>query len=201
MTGKERKTPVVVLTDAEAVALCNAPSRSAPTGARNRSILVLMWRGGLRVQEVLDLRVQDLDLDRRIVQVLDGKGHQSRAVAIDGPACDVVALWLAHRAKLDLRRGTRLHCTLKGGPVDQRYVRAMIDRYAERAGLGRHVHPHALRHSHAIGLVREGVNVEFVRQQLGHADLRTTSVYLQGLGAGERVDVIRERQWNPEGEQ
>lgn len=76
-----------------------------------------------------------------------------------------------------------------------RYVQLMLKRLAGRAGIDKRVHPHGFRHSHAVHLLRKGVPLPDIQRQLGHLNLATTDEYLRGLGAGERVEKVRDLEW------
>ena len=117
MTESEsRRRPPEILTDAEVRALLAQCSRRAPTGIRDRALIVLLYRTGLRISEALDLKLTDMDRQRGTVSVLDGKGHKPRTVGIDDEGIAEVQIWIAERARLGLsKRGVPLFCTLKGG--------------------------------------------------------------------------------------
>ena len=169
-----------------------ACGRSA-TGLRNRALLTLLWRCGLRVGEALALVPSDLDPAAGTLRVPRGKtGH--RTVGIDPEAIAVVEQWLVHRrAVLGLNGRRRVVCTLKGEPVLPSYARSLVKRPAAKAGIERRLHPHALRHAHAAELLREGVSVRHIQLQLGHASLTTTSAYLMAIQPAELVEVARSR--------
>jgi site-specific recombinase XerD len=192
---KGEKLPVEILTPDEARALLRAGSLSAPTGIRNRALIAAMYRGGLRLAEALALKPSDIDLDRGEIRVLRGKGAKARTVGIDDGAAAVIQRWVDKRRQLGLRNAY-LFCTLQGRPLEPRYVRDMLKRYATRAGIDKRVHPHGLRHTHAAELMREGVPPNVIQAQLGHSSLQTTSVYLSHIAPTELVGRIRQRQWS-----
>jgi site-specific recombinase XerD len=191
-TNYGKKFPSEILTREEARALLYAPSSRAPTGIRNRAIIAAMYGAGLRVQETLDLRPSNINVDECSIRVLHGKGDEARTVGIDEGALLHVVRWL------DLRRVLRiksklLFCTLDGGQVSQRYVRAMLVRMADRAGIDKRVHPHGLRHTHACELDANGFTVVEIQQQLGHSNLNTTAIYLNHISPSARIAKIRQR--------
>jgi site-specific recombinase XerD len=192
--NKGRKFPAEPLTPAEADALIAACSPASRTGIRNRALLALMYRGGLRVAEVLALKVSDVDPARGTVRVLHGKGNRSRTVGLDPGAMAVVQRWADARRAARIRNGTLL-CTLEGGKLSQQYVRALLGRLALRAGIDKRVHPHGLRHSHAVELVAEGVPVNVISRQLGHANSSVTARYLDHVAAADVVAAIQRRSW------
>ncbi len=185
-----------VLTCEEAHSLLAACGRSA-TGLRNRSLLVVLWRAGLRVGEALALRPSDLDPAAGTLRVPRGKtGH--RTVGLDPEALALVEQWTTHRrAALGLGGRRPLFCTLRGRALQPSYVRSMLRRLATRAALERRVHPHALRHTLAAELLREGASVRHIQLQLGHSDLSTTATYLESIQPLELVEMARSRpRWN-----
>ncbi len=194
--NRGQKLPGQVLSRHDLHALLRACNRG-PTGARNRALLVLLWRAGLRVAEALALREADLEPGSGLVHVRCGKGGKPRTVAMDPEAFDTVEAWRARRSALGLNGHQPLLCTLEGGPLDGGYVRAMVKRLARRAGLQKRVHPHALRHTHAVELVREGAPLPEVQAQLGHSSLAVTSRYLAHVTPEDLVSRMRSRPaWN-----
>ncbi|MGH9023642.1 MAG: tyrosine-type recombinase/integrase [Acidimicrobiia bacterium] len=158
-SGKGRKLPAEVLTRDEARALIAACSATAPTGIRNRALLVVLYRGGLRLDEALSLFPKYLDPARGTVRVLHGKGDKARTVVLDPLALAVVERWATERRRLGITSRRRLFCTLAGGPLDPSYLRQLLPRLARRAGIDKRVHAHGLRHTHAAELGVSGVTV------------------------------------------
>jgi site-specific recombinase XerD len=181
-----------ILTPTEARALLNAPNSRAPTGLRNRALIAVLYGAGLRLTEAITLKPSDINLDEGDIRVLHGKGDKARTAGIDKGAVMHVARWTDQRKHLGIR-GRVLLCTLAGGQVDPRYVRAMLVRMAERVGIAKRVHPHGLRHTHAAELERDGFTVTEIQQQLGHSSLHTTSVYLGHISPSARVSKIHNR--------
>lgn len=181
-----RKLPKTLASE-EVEALLAVPNMRAPTGVRNRAMLVLMHRAGLRVGEVCGLELRDWRRrDRQIELRADvAKGGREAVVYLDAEAAAALEAWRAIRPRVGSR--APLFTTLRGGGVSTDYVRRMTKRYARRAGIDRRVHPHMLRHSFATSLLREGFNIAEVQRLMRHADLRTTATYL------EVIDVDLER--------
>jgi site-specific recombinase XerD len=190
--GTARARPVEILEEHEVLALVKACSGRAPTGIRNRALLVILWRAGLRISEALALRPRDLNRDRGSVQVLNGKGGKSRTVGLDPMAFGVIDRWLDARGDA-VPRSAPLFCTLQGQSMKPSYVRALLPRLAGKAGLSRRVHAHALRHTFASELAREGVPVNQIQKQLGHSSLAVTSRYLDHISPAELLDTIASR--------
>ncbi|QYK47935.1 MAG: site-specific integrase [Phycisphaeraceae bacterium] len=214
----KRRLPPEVLTDAEVRALLDACGRYTAVALRNRALITLMYRAGLRVSEALALQPKDVDLGNGIVRVLHGKGDRYRAVGLDPGAAAVVAAWLAERgrgqrvggraaARANPRRGRAgdgqrdplaaapLLCTAYGTPVTTGYVRRLMKRLGRQAGIAKRVHAHGLRHTHAAQLRSEGVDVGIISRQLGHRSLLTTIRYLDHIQPTEVVEAIKRREW------
>lgn len=200
MTNAGKKFPAEILTEAEVRALIQGCSLRAPTGIRNRALITLLYRSGLRISEALALKPSDIDPARGTVRVLHGKGDKSRTVGLDDGAIAVIQRWLDVRRARGIRRGP-LFCTLAGGEMEPSYIRELLPRLARKAGIDKRVHAHGFRHSHAADLVQEGVPVNVIQQQLGHAWLATTDVYLRHVAPADVIKLGRNRaSWSETGE-
>jgi integrase/recombinase XerC len=158
-------------------------------------MIALAWRSGLRIGEVLALRPKDVDLASGTLTVQHGKGDKRRVVGLDAGTVALVARWAEARRKLGVPSRAPLICTLDGNSVAQDYVRHLLPRLAQRAGIEKRVHAHALRHSFACELEREGAPLSTIRDLLGHSSASTTDRYLRRLGAGDAVEFARNRKW------
>lgn len=185
--------PAEVLTGDEVRGLLRACSNRAPTGVRNRALIVLLYRGGLRVSEALALAPKDADADAGTITVLHGKGDKRRVVGLDPAAFAVLERWLEARRSLGLGRRARLFCTLQGAPLDDSYVRRLLPRLARKAGIEKRVHAHGLRHTHAFELAAEGMPPHLIQAQLGHGSLATTDRYLRHVAPRELLNATRRR--------
>ncbi len=112
--NRDRELPPEPLTTDEARGPIKAPSRRAPTGIRNRALLTILYRGGLRISEALALFPKDLNSDRGTVRVLHGKGDRARTVGLDPLAWSLIDRWLDHRKKLGIDARHPVFCTLQG---------------------------------------------------------------------------------------
>ncbi len=182
---KGTKYPVEPLTRSEVERLLQACSKG-PTGIRNRALLAVMWRSGLRVSEALALR--PCDVEANAIRILHGKGDQARVVGLDVVARALLDLWLAKRPN-----AKSLFCTLQGAPVKTAYVRALMKRLAADAGIMKRCHPHQLRHTMAVDLVNERVPLNVISAQLGHHSLATTERYVNHLNPAAVIDIISNR--------
>jgi site-specific recombinase XerD len=160
------------LTKEEALKLLSQPNKKAPTGLRNRCIMQLMYRAGLRESEVINLVSRDIEWKEGILRVWKGKGAKDRTLYLDEHTLDLLQIWDERRPK-----GRYFFCTLKGGKLSDRYLRQMVERYGYKARIEKHVSPHMLRHTFATELLREGYNIREVQKLLGHSDVSTTMIY------------------------
>ena len=197
---KGQKFPVEVLTAREVESLLAGCSTRAPTGIRNRAMMLLLYRCGLRISEALALMPKDVNLDDATLIVLHGKGDRSRQLAFDSSVTDALARWIETRKGLGYngRGKTRLFCTLKGGPVSTIYIRQALKRLAAKAGIEKAIRPHGLRHSFAAELCREGVPLNVISLALGHSSSATTARYLDHIAPEQVLETLRAREWNPQ---
>ena len=165
------------------------------TGDRNRALVAVLYRAGLRIAEALALKPADVDLAVGTVRVLRGKGRKARTVGIDDGALRHIERWLARRASLGVSARGPLFSKLDGSPWSAQAVREALSYAAAKAGITKRVHAHGLRHSHAAGLVAEGVPVNVIQKQLGHASLAVTSVYLDHIAPADVIAMGRARVW------
>jgi site-specific recombinase XerD len=193
--NKGRTFPAEVLTPDEAKSLIRACSSRAPTGVRNRALITVMYRGGLRLGEALALRPKDVNPDQGTITVLHGKGDRRRTVGLDPGAMAIILRWMEKRRSLGLTGRQRLFCTLQGRPLHPSYARTALHRLGERAGIEKRCHPHGLRHTMSFELMMEGVPVPVIQKQLGHASLATTERYLDHLAPRDLVDVMQAREF------
>lgn len=163
----EKKLPVI-LSKAEVKALLQAPKSLA-----HRAILATLYGAGLRVSEVTNLKVSDLDRERRVIWVRGGKGHKDRQVMLADQLRELlVAYWRWKRPTDWLFPGEA------GNPITTNAVFRACRKAALIAGITKPVHPHSLRHAFATHLLDDGVNLLVIQTLLGHAHLKTTARYL-----------------------
>jgi len=179
---KKRRTKRSIpdpLTPVEAARLLSIPNRRYPTGLRNYAIMRLMLSAGLRCAEVLSLKIQSVDLTSGKIKIL-GKGQKDRILWLDADMLSLMQLWRERRESKGVS-SEFYFTTLQGEALDTRYIRAMIARYKQRAGIERKCSPHTLRHTFATELLKETGNIEIVRRALGHSDISTTGIYLHAI--------------------
>lgn len=195
--NKGKTYPAEILTPDEMRALLAQIPTTSSLGLRNRALITLLYRTGLRHAEALDLRPKDVDLAAGSVTVLHGKGDRRRTVGIDSGGGRIVQAWLERRASLGFGAEQTLFCTLQGRHLHHSYLRTLLCRLAEAAGITKRVHPHGFRHTHAYELAMEGVEMPIIQRQLGHASLATTDRYLNHIAPRQVIEAINKREWSP----
>lgn len=192
-----QKYPAELLTSADITSVIDQFSKRYSTGIRNRALVTLMWRTGLRHAEVLNLRLRDVNVENNTVRVRHGKGNKARTVGLDALGNAEVRAWISRRAELDLHKSAPLFCTLKGQALAQCYIRTVLRKKAAKAGMDRRITPHSLRHALATEMVQEGHDLVIVQHALGHANPSTTDVYLKTLNGGDAVKALQARVLSP----
>ncbi|MEE9217973.1 MAG: tyrosine recombinase XerC [Acidobacteriota bacterium] len=181
---KENRLPRV-LTVEEVFRLVEAAPDATPLERRDRAILEVLYATGVRVSELVGLDRDDLDLEGRIARVR-GKGRKERMVPFGEPAARSLHRYLAGRSELATARRRRpaggrasqaLFLNHRGGRLNVRSVRRILDRYLRRAAIRLHISPHALRHSFATHMLDRGADLRSIQELLGHASLSTTQRY------------------------
>lgn len=162
--------------DADAVARLLAVQGDDPLARRDRSILELFYSSGLRLSELAELRLGDLDLDEGLVTVT-GKGARTRVVPVGRPARAALCEWIATRREIASDDEDRVFVGRKGAGLTPRAIQQRVAHWARKSGLGRHVHPHMLRHSFASHLLESSGDLRAVQELLGHSDIATTQIY------------------------
>ena len=173
-------------------ALLAQPSTDAPLGVRDRAILELLYGTGLRVSELISLRMGDVHLEAGYVRAL-GKGSKHRVVPVGRMAVAAVENYLAGpRARLlGSRSSGYLFVNRRGGRLSRQAIWLLLNRYGRLAGLRQPVTPHLMRHSFATHLLARGADLRSLQMMLGHADIATTQIYTHV--ATERLQEIYQR--------
>jgi site-specific recombinase XerD len=169
-----------VLTPIEVATMLDACSKRL-TGIRNRAMLVMLWRAGLRITETLRLLPKDLDAVQGSIRILNGKGGKARTVGMDPAAFEYASHWLVHRHEREIGDAAPVFCMLDGRPLSSSYVRLQFHRLGRAAVISKRVHPHGLRHTHAAELRSEGIDIGIISKQLGHTSIATPARYLDHI--------------------
>ncbi|MCG8427875.1 MAG: site-specific tyrosine recombinase XerD [Chromatiales bacterium] len=166
------------LTEAEVEGLLHAPDINDPEGYRDRAMLELLYATGLRVSELVGLRLEQVSLNQGVVRVI-GKGGKERLVPLGEEALS----WL-ERFMLEARPDilgeqlcAEIFPTRRGGGMTRQAFWYRIKKHAQTAGITKHLSPHTLRHAFATHLLNHGADLRVVQMLLGHSDLSTTQIY------------------------
>ncbi len=161
-------------------------------GHRNRAIIELMYSSGLRVSEVINLKVGDILFDDELV-LITGKGNKQRLVPVGGSALKQLAMYQRERNVTygQASKATNFFVNQRNGKMSRVYIFMLIKELAEKSGIKKNVSPHTIRHSFATSLVEAGADLRAVQQMLGHKSITTTEIYTH-LDRGYLKDVIKE---------
>lgn len=166
------------LTEDEIESLINAPDTVTALGLRDRAMLELLYATGLRVSELIELRILQVNLRQGVVRTL-GKGSKERLV----PMGETAAHWLEkylEEGRPDLLKGRKcehVFLTQRGASMSRQAFWYVIKRHGQHAGIQKALSPHTLRHSFATHLLNHGADLRVVQMLLGHSDLSTTQIY------------------------
>ena len=188
---------------AEMDRLLAAPDASTAPGRRDRAILELFYASGLRLSELVDLDVPDVNVSSRIARVR-GKGGKERLVPFNHSAADAMRAMIADRAAMPTPRMARattrsaharvrhpLFLNVRGGRLTTRSVDRVVRRYVREAAIARGISPHALRHTFATHLLQSGADLRAIQELLGHVRISTTQRYTH-LDLKRLMDVYQQ---------
>ncbi len=173
-----RKLPDV-LSYEEITAMINAIDLSTPEGMRNKAMLETLYGCGLRVSELVNLKISHLHLNLNYIKVT-GKGDKERLVPIGGDAIKYINIYKNEvRPHVPVKKGFEdfLFLNRRGSKLSRVMVFMLIKQFAKEAGIKKKISPHTFRHSFATHLVEGGANLRAVQEMLGHASITTTEIY------------------------
>ncbi len=167
-----------VLTRQEIELLMRAPDTAKPLGVRDAAMLEVLYAAGLRVSELVNLTLRDINLEAGFVRVL-GKGSKERIVPIGMPAKQKIDHYLGtvRSSRLKDKSSPYLFVARAGRPMTRQGFWKLLRRYAQQAGLSKKISPHSLRHSFASHMLEGGADLRAVQVMLGHVDISTTQIY------------------------
>lgn len=171
----EKKTPDV-LTISEVNKLLEQPGNTTPKEIRDRAMLELLYATGIRVTELVTLKVHDVNLKLGYVECHDA--NKSRIIPIEDAAQTALAAYLDGVRDSMCSNSDYLFSNCKGTPMTRQGFWKIIKHYAAKAGIDKDITPHMIRHSFASHLVNNGADLKAVQEMLGHADISTTQIYL-----------------------
>ena len=180
------------LSEEEVERLLAAPGGRTPEAQRDRAMLEVLYATGLRVSELVALRLSEIDSQAGIVRIV-GKGGRERLVPLGDEAQAALAAYLREARSVFLKGvpATAVFLTRRGGPMTRQAFWGNIKRYAAKAGVETPLSPHTMRHAFATHLINHGADLRVVQLLLGHADLSTTQIYTHV--ARERLRAVHAR--------
>lgn len=167
------------LSEQQVEALLQAPDTTTELGMRDRAMLETLYATGLRVSELVSLRILDVSLTEGVIRVSQGKGGKDRLVPLGAQAQDWIEDYLqqARPALLGMRHSEALFVTVRAAAMTRQAFWLIVRKHAEQAGIRSPLSPHVLRHAFATHLLNHGADLRVVQLLLGHADISTTQIY------------------------
>lgn len=167
-----------VLSTTEVDLLESAIDLSKPEGQRNKAIIEVLFSCGLRVSELVNLKISNIYFEEEFVRVI-GKGSKERLVPISSKAINEIRYWFMDRDKLKIKKGEEDYVFLnrRGSHLTRTMILIMLKRLAADAGIQKTISPHTLRHSFATALLEGGADLRVIQVLLGHESIGTTEIY------------------------
>ncbi|HEX2954046.1 MAG TPA: site-specific tyrosine recombinase XerD [Bacillota bacterium] len=174
---QEKRLPRVLSVD-EVVKLLEQPDLKTPSGIRDRTMLEVLYATGLRVSELVSLKIQNVNLEEGYLRCF-GKGSKERIIPLGSVATKYVTFYLDHARKFlaSNPREEILFLNHHGNGLTRQGFWKIIKKYADQLGISSSITPHTLRHSFATHLLENGADLRSVQEMLGHADISTTQIY------------------------
>ena len=169
------------LKEREVRRLLNAPEREK---LRDRLILRMLYRCGLRVSELTSLRIEDIEFEEGTLMVRHGKGGRDRLIPVDHQTMDMIEYFV------DEETSGYLILSERNEQLSTRQVERIVEQYGRLANIEQPIHPHMLRHSFAVHCLKSGMNLRTVQKMLGHSSLTTTQIYLDITGDDIKQDYF-----------
>ncbi|MCF0177399.1 MAG: site-specific tyrosine recombinase XerD [Bacteroidales bacterium] len=185
-----------VLSPEEVVAIIDSVDLSKSEGHRNKAILEMLYSCGLRVSELVNLKISDLFFNQGFIRVM-GKGSKQRLVPVGEPAIKAVCLYMEIRNSREIANGFDdiLFLNRRGKKLTREMIFIIVQQQAEIAGIQKEISPHTFRHSFASHLVENGADLRVVQQMLGHESILTTEIYTHIDTAKWQREIL---QYHPE---
>ena len=157
--------------------LFNVPDTRTPLGQRDSLILEMLYATGVRVGELVNIKVSDIDLGRKNIIIL-GKGNKERFVTYGEYCEDILKTYLNNgRVILNIKQSDYLFLNNNGGRLTDRGVRFILDKLIQKTSINKNISPHMIRHSFATHLLNEGCDLLTVQKLLGHESIKATQIY------------------------
>jgi site-specific recombinase XerD len=194
-SNKGQKLPAEVLSVREVRDFFRTFNENTAMGLRNKCMFALALRAQMRCFEILSLRIGDVDLEKRRITIIAGKGGKRRVVGIDPETCTLIQGWLNWRPQFITTSTSTVFLSQNGRPLPTAYLRQLVKVHAAKAGIQKRVHVHAFRHTGACYLADQGVDIRVISKQLGHSSLAVTDRYLDHLTGDRSASVASEVHW------
>ncbi|MCD6586894.1 MAG: site-specific tyrosine recombinase XerD, partial [Desulfobacteraceae bacterium] len=167
-----------VLSVEEIVMILNVPDTSKPRGVRDAAMIELLYAAGLRVSELINVKIQDVNLEVGFVRTF-GKGSKERMVPIGSQAREKINEYVTHARSILLKNQVSqfMFVARAGNPMTRQGFWKLLKKYAMQAKIGKKITPHSFRHSFASHLLEGGADLRAVQMMLGHVDISTTQIY------------------------
>ena len=157
--------------------ILNIFDSNSPIDSRNTLILELLYSTGIRVGELVNIRLKDIEFNKKEIKIL-GKGNKERIVLFGSRCSELIDKYLdSFYKKYNINNCEYLLLGVKGNKINDREVRKIVDEAVKRAGVKLNISPHVLRHTFATHMLNEGADLKSVQQLLGHESLSTTTIY------------------------
>ena len=171
-----KKLPICISIE-EVEALLNQPDLDKPEGQRDRAMLEVMYSSGLRITELLNLKLKQINFERGMVKIV-GKGNKERIVPIGDYALEYLNKYINDGRRKNMNRNSDyLFLNRYGEPVSRVYFFLQVKKYAKQAGIEVEISPHTLRHCFATHMLENGAELRAVQEMLGHTNIATTQIY------------------------
>jgi len=198
-TTKGRKFQPVIYSKDEVMSLVDS-CNNGPSGLRNKVLIIVLYRCGLRISEALGVCSSDYNAQEGTLRII-GKGKKLRMVGVDAQTKMHLDQWMEKRSQVGVngRGNPPIFCGISknnlGKQLQTAYVRNLLKRLGKNAGIEKRMNPHGMRHTFAHDLLNEGIGLNHIQITLGHSSIATTSKYLQQFNPRETLEKIRERVW------
>lgn len=179
-TNRKNRTLPPVLTVREMKLLLDQPNLSLRMQIRDRAIMEILYSSGIRLNELVQLTVHDVDLREKILHIRKGKGRRQRVVPIGKNAAKFLKEYLSNIRPRYAKKNPKfrkLFLTDEGKPITGNAVRTALFHYKKAAGIKKTASPHSFRRSCATHLLQQGADIRYVQKLLGHRHIRTTQIY------------------------
>ena len=171
------------------------------SGILKKAIIAVLYRCGLRVSELVSLRISDFDPKNQTLMIRNGKGQKHRIVGIDGQTLTLLNYWLEKRkSKFTLRGNHLLFCSIsestKGKQLSTVWIRTFLKTLSEKAGIPKRVNPHALRHSFTVSMIGDNMDIVTISRALGHSNISTTNTYVMSISPTDMITKMQNRNFS-----